>query len=83
MSARSSHDRAVELRVQRALVGLDAAQAAELAELAGERAESPDGWELAAAALHLALARSPDPLPDDLRRQLERVSLTAFGTTPE
>ena len=79
-----------ELRVQRALEGIDSREARQLARLSGEPADaSPDSWELAAAAAHLALlGRRPTTMPVTLRRRLAALVFTAppvrqTDTTPQ
>lgn len=69
-----------ELLGAEATQGLSAAEAAELdALLAAYPDEDPDGLELAAAAVHLALAGPPEEMPAALA---ERLDLMAVAFTP-
>lgn len=68
-----SRQRAEELLAFRAVGGLDEAEARELERLLAEMPELDDGgFETAAAACHLALLGPEEPMPDELRRRLER-----------
>ena len=65
--------RAEELLAFRAVEGLAEAEAEELNALLAATPELDDGgYETAAAACHLALMGPEEPLPDALRRRLER-----------
>jgi anti-sigma-K factor RskA len=71
MSTAARHERLQELLADRALVGLTGREELELARLQAETGTSDDtGYELAAAALQLALVAQSEPLPTALRAQL-------------
>ncbi|MFM8273291.1 MAG: anti-sigma factor domain-containing protein [Gemmata sp.] len=68
-----------ELLAQEATQGLGRAEAAELARLLGAFPDAdPDGFALAAAAVHRAVAPPPEPMPARLAEKLE---LSAVGFT--
>ena len=60
-----------ELRATRALVGLPLDDEKELRRGSRGAADGPDEYELAAAAIYLALSESPEPMPERLRRRLD------------
>ncbi len=69
-----------DLLATEATQGLSPAEAAELdALLAAFPEEDPDAFELAAAAVHLAVSAAPEPLPG---RLAEKLHLTATVFTP-
>ena len=68
-----SRERAEELLAFRAVEGLAGAEEEELSALLAEMPEFDDGgFEIAAAACHLALLGPEEPLPESVRRRLER-----------
>ena len=68
-------DRIAELLAERALGGLTDAQEAQLRSLRPEHEAELDDYELAAAALLLALNDRYSPLPKALRKRLEASAL--------
>ena len=71
------------LLAERALQGLSSDGQRELATLGGAPSSGPDDYELAAAALHLALTSRPDPLPSGLRDRMERQAADWMDPNPE
>jgi hypothetical protein len=77
-----SRQRAEELLAFRAVEGLADTEDRELSTLLSDIPElDDDGFELAAAACHLALIGPEEPLPEELRRRLERQA-AAFRSQP-
>jgi hypothetical protein len=76
MNPRNRQAHLRELRMTRALEGLPRNAAAELARADNGEGSEPDDYELAAAALHLAMF-TPDeqPCSPDLRSRLEQSAI--------
>jgi hypothetical protein len=73
MTALPHHERLLDLLADRALDGLDAAEAMELQRLLAEtEAVAEDEFDLAAAALHLGFGLGQESLPESLRDRLEQ-----------
>ncbi|QJW92701.1 anti-sigma factor [Frigoriglobus tundricola] len=78
MTPDRSRDRLEELLATEATQPLTPAEESELdALLAAHPGADADGFELAAAAIHLALAGSPEPLPTALAEKLHRAAAKA------
>ncbi len=76
-----SRERADELLAFRAVEGLARAEEQELSALLAEAPQLDDGgFETAAAACHLALLGPEEPLPENVRRRLERAAAIFRGT---
>jgi len=84
MTAIPHSDRLQDLLADRAIVGLDAPEAEELRRLLAEEdtALREDEFDLAAAALTLALGVEEEPLPERLRERLERAAGEFVPSTP-
>ena len=76
-------DRLRGLLASRALFGLSREAEAELSRLYEGPQNEPDDYELAAAAVYLALSGGRDPLPRGLRQRVERSALESLGQNPE
>ncbi len=50
---------------------------------AAEPERAPDDDEIAAAAIYLAMTGARDPLPDEVRRRVERQALDIVGPNPK
>lgn len=83
MNGASHPSRLSRLLADRALYGLTGGAQRELASLGGTESDGPDEFELAAAALHLALAKGRDPLPGGLRVRMEQQAAEWIDANPE
>lgn len=83
MNPSPEEKRLQELLLARALGDLDLGDTQELDRLAFDERDEPDEYELAAAAVYLALQADADPLPESLRQRVERRALTDLGHQPE
>lgn len=80
MTGRPREERVRELLIERALGGLSPEDERELEELARVRGPEADSYELAAAAVHLALVSGElETLPPSLNQRLARSARSLIG----
>lgn len=80
MTGRPREERVRELLIERALGGLSPGDELELDGLARARDTEADSYELAAAAVHLALLSGElETLPPSLNRRLARSARSLIG----